>query len=81
MSAFSHQFAPLYLNNYNRIKPLIHRLPPLSELTMASTLNTIVRCRVCYGQKTTFIRNQGNNTMQESHCPRCNGSGEMSNRE
>ena len=77
MSAFSHQFAPLYLNNYNRIKPLIHRLPPLSELTMASTLNTIVRCRVCYGQGKTFIRN----TLQESHCPRCNGSGEMSNRE
>ena len=81
MSFFSNKSEPLLLNNYNRIKPLIHSIPQLNELNLSQVLNSEVVCRVCRGKRVHYVRNQEVNTLKISHCLHCNGSGVMTNRE
>ena len=80
MSFFSNKSEPLLVNNLNRIKPKFWSMPELHTMNLRQTLNTQVVCRVCRGERVTYIRNQEAGTIQKSHCMHCKGSGEMSNR-
>ena len=80
MSFFSNKSEPLLVNNVNRVKPKFWSMPELHTMNLRQTLNTTVVCRVCRGERVTYIRNQEAGTIQKSHCMHCKGSGEMSNR-
>jgi len=48
---------------------------PLKDLTIASTINTIVQCRVCSGAGR--IGNMNFEGVIETKCPKCLGTGKM----
>ncbi len=53
----------------------IYEKIPMKKLTIGSTLNTIVTCRVCSGAGR--IGNQNYEGIIETKCPKCQGSGKM----
>jgi len=58
-----------------RIEPIFKK-KSWQDLTIASTLNTLVKCRVCMGQG--FYGNQDSyGLITESYCNHCGGTGEM----
>lgn len=53
----------------------IYEKKPMSDLTIAKTKNTTVKCRVCSGGKN--IGNMNYQGIIETKCPKCLGTGEM----
>jgi len=54
----------------------VYEKRPFQEMTIASTLNTTVTCRVCMGKGKVLNKPQRGIT-KESLCGKCNGSGKM----
>jgi len=67
----------LDLSGVRRLEP-IYKQRPFKELTVGSTLNTTVTCRVCMGEGKYLNQSQSNNSIsKESLCGHCGGSGKM----
>lgn len=63
------------LNGKLRFEP-IYAKKPFSEMTIASTLNTVVNCRVCMGTG-KYLNQDSTGYIIESLCGHCKGSGKM----